>query len=493
MSAPVRVRYAPSPTGDPHVGNIRAALFDWLLARRTGGAFIVRIEDTDRAREIPGAKERILEALTWLGLDWDEGPGKDGPFAPYAQSERQALGVYAGPAERLLADGAAYLCYCATERLDAMRKAQQSRGEPPRYDRTCRDPAQREAMRALNEAPVVRFKTPLEGRLTVRDAVRGEVEFDLGLLDDFVILKADGFPTYHLGHIVDDHLMEISHVLRGEEWLPSLPRHHLLYQALGFEMPVMAHLPIVLGPDRAKLSKRHGATSVLDYRDKGYLPEAMVNFLALLGWSLDGSTELIPRADLVRRFGLERVLSSPAVFDVQKLDWMNGVYMRSMTHEELAHRLLPLLEASLPKDAPRPIDPAYLAAIVPLEQERLKTLSDAPDLLSFFFVEQPRYNPMRIIRKGMARDGAREAIDRSLRAAEALDEWDAPALERAYRALADELGLTSGQLFGALRVAVTGREAAPPLFDTMAVLGKQRVVARLRAAGAFLSAIPVAC
>ena len=219
----------------------------------------------------------------------------------------------------------------------------------------------------------------------------------------------------------------------------------------------------------------------------------MVNFLALLGWSLDGSTELIPRADLVRRFGLERVLSSPAVFDVQKLDWMNGVYMRSMTHEELAHRLLPLLEASLPKDAPRPIDPAYLAAIVPLEQERLKTLSDAPDLLSFFFVEQPRYNPMRIIRKGMARDGAREAIDRSLRAAEALDEWDAPALERAYRALADELGLTSGQLFGALRVAVTGREAAPPLFDTMAVLGKQRVVARLRAAGASLSAIPVAC
>ena len=493
MTAPVRVRYAPSPTGDPHVGNIRAALFDWLLARRTGGAFIVRIEDTDRAREIPGAKERILEALTWLGLDWDEGPGKDGPFAPYVQSERQALGVYAAPAERLLESGAAYLCYCPPERLDEMRKAQQARGEPSRYDRTCRDPAQREAMRALNDAPVVRFKTPTEGRLAVRDALRGEVEFDLALLDDFVLLKADGFPTYHLGHIVDDHLMEISHVLRGEEWLPSLPRHHLLYAALGFEMPVMAHLPIVLGPDRAKLSKRHGATSVLDYRDKGYLPEAMVNFLALLGWSVDGSTELISRADLVERFGLDRVLSSSAVFDVQKLDWMNGVYMRSMTHDDLAARLLPLLEAGLPEDAPRPIDPAYLAAVVPLEQERLKTLSEAPDLLSFFFVEQPRYNPIRIIRKGMARDGAREAIARSLKAAEALDEWDAPSLERTYRALANELSLTSGQLFGALRVAVTGREAAPPLFDTMAVLGKQRVMSRLRAADGFLGAMPVAC
>lgn len=492
-NAPVRVRYAPSPTGEPHVGNIRAALFDWLLARHTGGTFILRIEDTDRSREVPGTKERIMDALRWLRLDWDEGPEVGGDYGPYVQSERQALGVYAEPAEALLASGHAYKCYCTPERLDEMRKGQQARKEPPRYDQTCRDPERREQVRKLNPDPVVRFAVPLEGALTVHDAVRGDVAFDLSLLDDFVMLKSDGFPTYHLGHIVDDHLMGITHVLRGEEWLPSLPRHRLLYDALGYEMPVMAHLPIVLGPDRSKLSKRHGAASALEFRDKGYLPAALLNFLALLGWSLDDRTELLSRDDLVRHFTLERVAPSPAIFDLQKLDWMNGVYMRAMTASDMVEELAPVLEAGLPDEVARPIDRSYLARIVPLEQERLKTMSEAPDALSFFFIEQPRYNPLRIIQKGMVRDDTQEAVAAALRTAEGVEVWDAPTLEAAYRALAEELEIRTGQLFGMVRVAITGREAAPPLFDTMAVLGKERVVRRLQSAARFVAALPTAC
>ena len=492
---PVRVRYAPSPTGDPHVGNIRTALFAWLLARRTGGAFLLRIEDTDQARTVPGATERIMEALRWLGLDWDEGPEVGGPHAPYVQSERQAMGIYQEAADRLLAEGKAYRCYCTPDRLDEMRKAQQARKEPPRYDRQCRDltPDEQVAAAEANPSPVVRFAMPLEGRLTVRDVIRGEVEFDLALLDDFVILKSDAFPTYHLAHIVDDHAMQITHVLRAEEWLPSLPRHQKLYEALGYDMPVMAHLPLILGPDRSKLSKRHGARATLELRDDGYLPDALVNFLALLGWSLDDHSDVIARESLIANFGLERVASSPAVFDIQKLDWFNGMYMRAMTLEDLADELLPILDKGLPDDAQRPIDRDYLLSVLPLEQERLKHLTKAPEVLAFFFVDQPKYKPMKIIQKGMVRDDTREAMTRALAVAKATEPWDAATLESAYRALAEELDIKTGQLFGAIRVAITGGEAAPPLFDTMAVLGKERVLKRLTSADFFLGAIPIAC
>jgi len=491
----VRVRYAPSPTGDPHVGNIRTALFDWLLARHTGGSFILRIEDTDRAREVQGATERIMEALRWLGLDWDEGPEVGGPHAPYIQSERQAMGVYQGPVDRLLAEEKAYRCYCTPERLDVMRKEQQARKEPPRYDRRCRNlsTAERQACAVENPSPVTRFAMPLEGKLVVNDAVRGSVEFDLGLLDDFVILKSDGFPTYHLAHVVDDHLMDITHVLRGEEWLPSLPRHQKLYEALGYAMPVMAHVPIILGPDRSKLSKRHGAAATLEFRDGGYLPDAMVNFLVLLGWSLDDHTDVMTWETLIANFSLDRIASSPAVFDIKKLDWFNGVYMRAMPLDDLADELLPLLERELPDEVARPIDRAYLLRVLPLEQERLKHLSEAPAVLGFFFVEQPKYNPIKIIQKGMVRDGTRDAMKRVLTTAEAIETWDVPTLEAAYRALAEELELKAGQLFGAIRVAITGSEAAPPLFDTMKVLGKERVIKRLTSADYFLGAIPSAC
>ncbi|MBM3941051.1 MAG: glutamate--tRNA ligase [SAR202 cluster bacterium] len=495
MSRPVRVRYAPSPTGEPHIGNIRSALFNWLFARANGGKFLVRIEDTDQARLVPGAQEKILEGLRWLSLDWNEGPEVGGPHCPYVQSERKALGIYAKHVELLIDSGAAYRCYCTSQRLDQMRADQQARKQPPGYDRRCRDlTAEQRRQRATeNPNPAVRFKMPLSGEIAVEDAIRGTVRFDAALLDDFVLLKSDGFPTYHLANVVDDHLMEISHVMRAEEWLSSAPRHKELYKAFGFEMPVMAHLPIILGPDRSKLSKRHGATSILEYRDQGYLPDAMLNFMALLGWSLDDSTELFSRADLIKHFSLDRVTASPAVFNIEKLNWFNGVYIRMMQATELADVLLPIIEEKLPPEAPRPIDRDYLLRIIPLERERLKTLNDAPELLSFFFVEQPKYNPITIIQKGMVRDDTREALTRALRVAEHTEPWDAPTLEAAYRNLAEELELKPGQLFGAMRVALTGRTEAPPLFDTMVVLGKERCVARLKSADYFMKIIPTAC
>ncbi|MEX2598288.1 MAG: glutamate--tRNA ligase, partial [Dehalococcoidia bacterium] len=475
--------YAPSPTGEPHVGNIRSALFNWLYARSIGGTFIVRIEDTDRARLVPGATDAILEGLTWLGLDWDEGPGKDGGFGPYVQSERQAMGIYQRHADWLVEEGKAYPCYCTSDRLDEMRKAQQAAGKSPGYDRMCREltQAEREERAKENPTPVVRFKMPAEGREIVHDVVRGDVEFNLALLDDFVLLKSDGFPTYHLANVVDDHLMEISHIMRAEEWLPSAPRHQELYRAFGYDMPLMVHLPIILGPDRSKLSKRHGATSILQYKMDGFLPEAMLNFLAMLGWSLDGSTDIISRADLIKHFSLERIVASPAVFDKEKLEWVNGVYIREMPPEALADAIVPWLDASdaIPARA-KPIDRGYLLRIIPLEQERLRRLSEAPEMLVFFFEEQPEVEAAKLVQKGMDAAGTRAALDRGLATAEAVAEWNTPALESAYRALAEELGVKTGQLFGTLRVAVTGRTAAPPLFETMDVLGRERCVRRLR-------------
>ena len=488
----VRVRYAPSPTGEPHVGNIRSALFNWLYARHMGGSFIVRIEDTDQARLIPGATDAILDALTWLGLDWDEGPGKDGPCGPYVQSQR--LAIYREHADRLIEEGNAYRCYCSTERLEQARKEAQAAGRRGGYDRRCRDPREAERARAESANPdncVVRFKMPLEGQITVDDAIRGEVAFSAEVLDDFVLLKSDGFPTYHLANVVDDHLMEITHVMRAEEWLPSAPRHKELYRAFGYEMPRLVHLPIILGPDRSKLSKRHGATSVLQFRDDGYLPEAMVNFLALLGWSYDDSTELFTRDELIERFTLERILANPAVFNHEKLDWFNGLYIRRMDDATLAGALLSWLEddeRGLPPGA-RPVDRDYLASVIPLERERLKKLSEAPDMLSFFFEDDLTYDPALLVPKGLDAAGAEAALESALATAEAVDDWRHDALESAYRALAAETGLKTGQLFGAIRVAVTGRTAAPPLFDTLAVLGKERSLDRLRAAlGALRSA-----
>lgn len=497
MSSNVRVRFAPSPTGEPHLGNIRTALFNWLFARNQGGTFIVRVEDTDQARKVEGATDAIFDALRWLGIDWDEGPEAGGDFGPYYQSER--LDTYHTHTQQLIEQGDAYYCYCTPDRLDAMRKEQQARKQPPGYDRHCRDltPEQLEAWRvemgAGDRQPVVRFKMPLTGISTIDDVIRGEVTFDLSLLDDFVILKSDGYPTYHLANVVDDHLMEISHVMRAEEWLSSAPRHKELYRALGYDMPVLAHLPIILGPDKSKLSKRHGATSVLEYRDNGYLPEAMANFLVLLGWSLDDHTEMFDRESLIRSFDLERVSASPAVFNKDKLDWFNGVYMRTLETDELTEKVLPYLEEGLPEEVARPLDRDYVSRIMPLVHERLKTLSEAPELTSFFFLEKLRFNPLDMIQKGMDRFVAQEALEKIVERLDPVEPWDEATLEGTLRPLAEELELTTGQLFGPIRVAISGRKAAPPLFETMAVLGKERCMDRLRAALKFLKMVPIAC
>ncbi|MFC2017543.1 glutamate--tRNA ligase, partial [Chloroflexota bacterium] len=325
MNKSVRVRYAPSPTGYPHVGNIRTALFNWLFARHYGGSFIVRIEDTDVTRKVKGAVEDILNSLRWLRLDWDEGPEVEGKYGSYFQSQR--LEIYHEMAQRLISQGDAYYCYCSTQRLAEMRVEQVRRKQPPGYDRYCRNlsPEERSQKEAEGIIPVVRFKTPLDGQTRFSDLIWGEVVFENNTIDDFILLKSDGYPTYHLANVVDDHLMEISHVLRAEEWLSSTPRHLLLYKAFGFEPPQFAHLPMLLGADRAKLSKRHGAVSITEYYKQGYLPEAMVNFLALLGWSLDDKTELLSRQELIDNFSLERVSRTAAIFNQDKLNWMNGV------------------------------------------------------------------------------------------------------------------------------------------------------------------------
>jgi len=478
----VRVRYAPSPTGEPHVGNIRTALFNWLFARHEGGSFVVRIEDTDQTRLVPEALEKVLESLRWLGLEWDEGPEVGGPYGPYMQSER--LETYHRYANQLLEGGWAYLCYCTPERLEALRTEQARLKQPPRYDRHCRDLSNAERRERAERGPkaVVRFKTPLDGKTSFTDLVRGDVTFENATLDDFIIVKSDRYPTYHLANVVDDHLMEISHVLRAEEWLPSTPRHLLLYQALGWQPPLFAHLPMLLGRDRSKLSKRHGATSVLEYAEQGYLPDAMFNFLGLMGWSLDDHTEIISREQFIQHFSLERIVKNPAIFDADKLTWMNGVYMRSLPPERLAALVRGRLERDLPADVPRPLDEQYILRMVPLIRERVKRLDDLKRFAEIFFLgDDLDYSLSELLGKGFAgrpQDAALALGDARERLA-TLPSWDEQSLEGALRPLAEELSLKAGDLFMLMRVAVTGGPVAPPLFQSMAVLGRERCLARL--------------
>ena len=476
-SANVRVRFAPSPTGGPHLGNIRTALFNWLLARATGGSFMVRIEDTDQARKVEGAVDEILEALRWLGVEWDEGPDVGGSYAPYYQSQR--LDLYHAAVRTLVDAGKAYPCYCTSERLQQMRAEQTRSKSNIGYDRHCRDlsPEQRAHMN-IGSNSVVRFAMPEDGSTSLDDIVRGRVSFENALVDDFVLLKSDGFPTYHLANVVDDHEMEISHVLRAEEWLSSAPRHLRLYEAFGWEPPLFAHLPIILAPDRSKLSKRHGATAVTEYREMGYLPQAMVNFLALLGWSLDDRTEVLSAAELIGAFSLERVSRSPAVFDADKLTWLNGHYIRSITHEELAEAMLDFWRHYPPAEFPAPDDLDLLTRIAPLVQERLKTLRDAAPLVQFFFTKVD-YDPADLVQKRMDEAGTLTALEQARTALHALPSHDTASIEGVLRPLASELGLKTGQLLGALRVATTGQKVAPPLFETMEVLGRDRTLAAI--------------
>jgi glutamyl-tRNA synthetase len=477
-----RTRYAPSPTGIPHVGNIRTALFDWFYARHTGGKFILRIEDTDQARLVPGSLEKIYESLRWFGLDWDEGPEAGGPFEPYLQSQR--LDHYQRYARELIESGSAYECYCSPERLTEVRAEQQKRKLPPRYDRHCRalSDAEREAKRAEGATPVVRFRVPDGGTTSFQDLVRHYVEVENSTLDDFVMLKSDGYPTAQLAHVVDDHLMEITHVMRGEDWVPSTPRQMLIYQALGWEPPAFVHLSSIIGPDKSKLSKRHGAVSALDYRDQGYLPEAMLNFLGLLGWSLDDHTVIISRDQFIEHFSLERLIKHPAVFDLDKLRWMNGVYIREHVSEDrLTDLLLERLDGDLPPAAPRPIERETVRAILPLIRERMQTLAEAAPMVEGFFIDDLPYTADDLLGKRFRENaaGARQALDAAKERLTASASWDHEALEASMRALAEERGPKPGDLFMLLRVAVTGRAVSPPLFESMAVLGRVRCLTRL--------------
>jgi glutamyl-tRNA synthetase len=484
----IRVRYAPSPTGAPHIGNIRTALHDWLFARHTGGTFILRIEDTDQSRAIPGAVESQIEALNWLGLDWDEGIDVGGPYAPYVQSQR--LHLYAAAARRLIAGGHAYECYCSPERLDRVRNQMREQKKPPKYDGRCRTDAGRAEAKAdaAGAPPVVRFRTPAEGDTTIQDYLRGEVSFRNDLLDDFVLLKSDGFPVYALAEAVDDHEMRISHVIRGEEWISSAPRHKLLFEALGYELPVFVHTPVILGPDRSKLSKRHGAQSVLEYKAMGYLPAAVFNFLGLLGWSLDDHTEIISREQFVEHFSLDRLIKSAAVFNIEKLDWMNGVYLRSMPEHDLAKLFKERLELTedeggLPAQVKRPIDVEYLMRILPLVRERVKLLPEARDMMAFFFMPDGiDVDERTLLGKAFAQDKTKAwgALSAALVTAEGLQVWDRPSIEAAFIDTHESLGLKRGDFLMLIRVAISGRTVSPPLFESMDLLGQERCITRLR-------------
>jgi len=461
-------------------------MFDWLLARHTGGSFILRIEDTDVTRRIEGTEEAIMDDLRWLGLEWDEGPDIGGNYGPYYQSQR--LHLYKQAANRLVEQGDAYYCYCSPERLKEMRDEQASRKQTSGYDRLCRTltPEQCAENEANGIKPVVRFKIPLEGHITHNDIVYGRVNFDLSTLDDFVLLKSDGYPTYHLANVVDDTAMEISHVIRGEEWISSVPRHLLLYEALELEPPQFVHHPLLRGPGGAKLSKRHGDVAVREYKEKGYLPEAMFNFIGLIGWSLDDKTELMTRQELMDNFSLERISKTGALFDRTKLDWMNGVYIRNLSPEDFTQRSLPFLEKSLPAEVKRPLDPDYIGRMLPLVQERVKILAEVPDMVRFFFIDESDYSTDSLVGKGMTREDATWALEVSRQRLGELEAFDTEKLEARLRPLAEELKLTTGQLFGTLRVATTGRTATPPLFDTMAVLGKEMCLKRITVAVAKL-------
>jgi len=481
----VRVRFAPSPTGPLHVGGLRSALFNWLFARHHGGVFILRIEDTDRKRYDPEALSDLLESLRWLGLDWDEGPEVGGDYGPYFQSER--LDLYQKYARQLVEGGHAYYCFCSPERLARLRQEQQQRKESALgYDRHCRwlDPHQAADRVARGEPHVVRLKMPLEGHTTFHDLIRGDITVDNRTQDDLILLKSDSYPTYHLANVVDDHLMRITHILRADEWISTAPRHVQLYRAFGWEMPALAHLPVVLDPSgKGKMSKRKkmGAggrefpVHVRDFRAAGYLPEAMFNFLALVGWSYDDHTELMTRDEIIERFSLERVNPAPAAFNYDKLDHMNGVYIRGLAADDLADRLIPFLtRAGLAADR------ETVRRLVPLIQERMKRLDEAPALVDFFFLEElPDYDPALLIPKKMDAAGARVLLGQSRAVLADISPFTQETLETALRGLAEAMGVKTGQLFAPIRVAVCGRPVAPPLFGTLEVLGRDRVLKRL--------------
>jgi glutamyl-tRNA synthetase len=502
IGRPVRTRYAPSPTGLPHIGNYRTALFEWLTARHAGGQFVLRVEDTDRKRLVAGSMEAIMEGLRWLGLEWDEGPDIGGPYGPYLQSQR--LDTYLEYAEKLIEQGDAYYCYCTEERLEQMRAEQEARKEPTHYDRRCRylTPEERAGNEVAGLPKVVRFAAPIEGQTTFHDFLRGDITFDNATIDDMILLKSDQYPTYNFANIVDDHLMDISHVIRGEEYISSAPRYAQVYRALGWEEPVVVHVPLVLAPDRSKLAKRHGALPLLEYRDMGYLPEAIRNFLLLLGWSYDGEREFFTMDEMAEVFDERRIGTSAAIFDKSRLDWFNGIYIRRMTPEQLTDAALPFLLSGLPEEARNGAasDRDYLTSVLLLDQERIKTLKDVPELVSFFFVDQPEYDTSLLLSKNLDAARSAEILGQLIPVLAKLSRWEHDALLSTLddfvtshgfiREKADGTRVPDrGPVFMLVRVGVSGRRETPGLPEMLATLGKDRVLKRLEAARHKLEAL----
>lgn len=473
-SAPVRVRVAPSPTGDPHVGTAYVALFNLAFARRHGGQFVLRVEDTDRTRYVLRSEEAIFEALRWLGLQWDEGPDVGGPYAPYRQSERTQ--IYRKHAEVLVASGWAYPCFCTPEQLEQMRRDQESRGEAPRYDRRCRTLSEEEVARrrAAGLPEVIRFAVPVEGETSWNDLVRGRITVRNANLQDAVIFKSDGYPTYHLPATVDDHLMAVTHVARAEEWVPSTPLHLLIYRAFGWEVPQFAHLPLLRNPDRSKISKRKNPTSILWYREQGYLPEAVINFLAQLGWTMPDGQEVFGFEEIVALFDWTQMTSAGPVFDLKRLNWYNGTYIRQLDTAELARRL----QSFVPR-----ADAQLLERVAPLLQERITLLSDAEALTRFFFAAPEGYAPETLVGKKHDAAATEAALRASCDRLRRLPEWEAEAILQAVRDQADAMGWKVRDLFApTLYVAITGQTSGLPLPQSMEILGREESCGRLEAA-----------
>lgn len=480
---PARVRYAPSPTGFFHVGGARTALYDYLLARKTGGSFIVRIEDTDQKRYNPDAVANLLDGLRFLGLDWDEGADVGGKYGPYVQTER--LEIYQKYIKQLLDAGHAYRCFCTGERLQTVNQERQKAGLNPGYDRHCRNipPAEASRRAAAGEAFTVRIKVPLTGNITLHDAIRGDITIENNIINDAVLVKSNGIPTYHFAVVVDDHLMEITHVLRGEEWISSFPIHLHLYDFLGWEPPIFAHLPVILNPaGKGKMSKRETRTAggavypvfVHTFKELGYLPEALFNYLALVGWSYDDKTEIMSKAEIIERFSLSRVNSSPAAWNYDKLKHFNGVYIRNLGVADLTDRLLPFL-AKAGINANR----ETMLKVTPLIQERLTLLSEAAEKVDFFFVDKlPKFDLNLLIPKKLTMKDV-PAILQKARVALAEAEFTHDGLEATLKAAAAEMGLKAGQFYQPIRVATCGRKVAPPLYGTLEVLGKETVLRRI--------------
>jgi glutamyl-tRNA synthetase len=470
----IRVRFAPSPTGVPHIGNTRTALYNYLFARHHGGKLILRIEDTDTKRLVPESLDKILEILKFIGINWDEGPIVGGPYGPYIQSKR--LKIYQDYAHGLVKQKAAYYCFCSPDRLKKMRQTQQQQGRPPKYDRHCLKLSSAEIKAKLEQktAYVIRLKIPSSGQTGWTDLIQGKINFQNKLLDDQILLKSNGYPTYHLAVVVDDHLMKISHILRGVEWISSIPKHILLFKAFGWDIPKMGHFPLILGPDKSKLSKRHGAKSVLDYRDQGYLAEALITFMAYLGWSYQDNSQLLSLDQLIKLFDLDHVQKSNPIFDLQKLNYFNAKCIRRLPAKKLIQLIKPYSKWQLAD--------AQWTQIIPLIQDRLIKLGDINDLIDFFvqdikpkaaLIKQPSGRPSAEIKKALS------LVSASYSQLPVAD-WKADKLDSLGHDLLSKTGWKPRELFMTIRVALTGKTATPPLFDIMAVLGKDKVLQRLQ-------------